>query len=176
MRVARLALLLAGLAFPAAAADLSRTASGDIDGDGVPDHVELRPSSDDVSVDLTVVLSASKRTVQVRELTGAEYAAPPVFDKGEVALDFEWLTGRHKTRSRFFIGMQGSDLVVRRYEASVVDSISPNPDGTVKVDACEADFVANRATRNDRRAAAPGQPIALAAWKADESVPQACRF
>jgi hypothetical protein len=176
MRLTRLALLLASLAVPAAADDLSRTASGDIDGDGKPDRVDLRRSADDTSVDVAITLSAGKRTVKVQALTGAEYADVPAFDKGEVILAFEWLTGRYKTRSRFYIGMQGSNLVVRRYEASVVDSISANPDGTVKVESCAADFVANRATRNDKPAAAPGKPIALADWKADDSVPQACQF
>ncbi|HLG46325.1 MAG TPA: hypothetical protein VKY24_08800 [Reyranella sp.] len=91
-------------------------------------------------------------------------------------MEFEWLTGRYKTRKRFHIGMQGPTLVVRRYEASVVDSISASPDGTVKVEFCAADFVADRATRDDKPAAAPGKPIALADWKADESAPQACQF
>ena len=175
MRLTGLALLLASLALPAAADDLSRTASGDIDGDGEPDRVELRRSADDTSVDVAVTLSASKRTIRAQALTGAEYAAIPTFDKGEVTLAFEWLTGRYKTRSRFYLGMQGPELVVRRYEASVVDSISANPDGTVKVESCAADFVANRATRNDKPADAPGKPVALANWKSD-SVPKACQF
>lgn len=175
MKIVGLALLLASLAVPAAADDLSRAAAGDIDGDGKPDRVELRRSADDTSVDVAIALSASKRTVKVQALTGAEYADVPTFEKGEVTLAFEWLTGRYKTRSRFYIGMQGPALVVRRYEASVVDSISANPDGTVKVDACTADFVTDRATRNDKPVAAPGRPIAFADWK-DESVPPACRF
>jgi hypothetical protein len=176
MRVAGLAVLLASLALPAVADDVTRTASGDIDGDGVLDRVDIRRSADDTSVDVAVTLSASKRTIRVQELTGAEYAEPPAIGaNGEVTLAFEWLTGRYKTRSRFYIGMQGPDLVVRRYEASVVDSISANPDGTVKVESCAADFAANRATRNDKSAASPGKPIALADWK-DDSVPQACQF
>jgi hypothetical protein len=175
MRIARLALLLASLAVPAAADDLSRVASGDIDGDGKPDRVELRRNADDTSVDVAITLSANKRTVKAQALTGAEYADVPTFDKDEVTLAFEWLTGRYKTRSRFYLGMLGPELVVRRYEASVVDSISANPDGTVKVEFCAADFVANRATRNDKPAAAPGKPVALAAWT-DDSVPKACQF
>jgi len=175
MRLTGLALLLASLVLPALADDVTRSASGDIDGDGVPDRIDIRRNADDVSVDVAVTLSASKRTVKVQGLTGAEYAEPPAFDKGEVMLAFEWLNGRYKTHTRFYLGMQGAELVVRRYETAVVDSISANPDGTVKVDACEADFVANRATRNDQPAASPGKPIALFAWT-DESVPKACQF
>ena len=41
MRLLGLAGLLASLALPALADDLNRTGSGDIDGDGVPDRVDL---------------------------------------------------------------------------------------------------------------------------------------
>ena len=175
MRLLGLAGLLASLALPALADDVTRTASGDIDGDGVPDRVDLKRSADDISVDVAVTLSRSKRTVQVQALVGAEYADPPAFEKGEVLLAFEWLTGRYKTHTRFYIGMQCPELVVRRYEAAVVDSISAEPDGTVKVESCAADFIANRATRNDKPADAPGKPVPLADWK-DDSVPKACQF
>lgn len=175
MRLTRLALLLAGLAPAALADDVTRTARGDIDGDGVPDRIDIRRNADDVTVDVSITLSLSKRTVQVQSLVGAEYAEPPAFDKGEITLAFEWLSGRYKTHTRFYIGMEGPALVVRRYETAVVDSISEKPDGTVKVESCAADFTANRATRNDKPADPPGKPIALAAWK-DDSVSKACQF
>ena len=177
MRRLGLAGLLASLVLvaPAWANDVARTASFDIDGDGVPDRVELKRSADDISVDVAVTLSRSKRTVQVKALVGAEYAEPPTFDDGEVLLSFEWLSGRYKTHTRFYIGMAGPELVVRRYEAAVVDSISTDPDGTVKAEFCAADFIANRATRDDKPADPPGKPVALADWT-DASVPKACQF
>jgi hypothetical protein len=175
MRLLGLAGLLASLALPTLADDVTRTASFDIDGDGVPDRVELKRGTDDISVDVAVTLSASKRTVRARALVGAEYAEPPTFDKGEVFLAFDWLTGRYKTHTRFYIGMQGPELVVRRYETAVVDSISAEPDGTVKAEFCAADFIANRATRNDKPADPPDKPVPLADWK-DDSVPKACQF
>jgi hypothetical protein len=180
MRLLGLAGLLASLALPALvlparADDVTRSGSGDIDGDGVPDRVDLKRSADDISVDVAITLSRSKRTVRVQALVGAEDADPPAFDKGEVTLVFAWLDGRYKTHTRFYIGMEGPELVVRRYETAVVDSISANPDGTVKAEFCAADFTANRATRNDKPADPPGKPVPLANWK-DDSVPKACQF
>jgi len=68
-----LTLLLASLALPALfvpawAGDVTRKASGDIDGDGVADRVELRRSADGISVDVAITLSATKRTAGRRRI------------------------------------------------------------------------------------------------------------
>jgi hypothetical protein len=73
-----------------------------------------------------VFLSASKRTVRAYDLVGAEGAESPVIDaKGELHLAFGWLSGRYKSRTQFHIGLQGGDLVVRRYRFAFADSILP---------------------------------------------------
>jgi hypothetical protein len=175
MRLAGLALVLASLA-PAVLADgLTRTTTGDIDGDGVPDRIEIRPSADPPTVDLKVFLSASERVVEARGFVSAEYVAPPEIDTGgEVHLAFEWLSGRYKSSTDFTLGLQSRELVVRRYRIAVADSISQDKDGGVTTRACEADFVANRATVDGKPAPPPGPPIAVAAWRGLDSVPKAC--
>lgn len=176
MRFAGLALLLASLAPAALADDLTRTATGDIDGDGVPDRVEIAPSGGNrPTVDLKVFLSASERVVQARGFAAAEYGTPPEIDDNEVHLSFEWLSGRYKSSTDFVLGMQSRELVVRRYRTAVADSVSHDKDGDVVTRVCEADFVADRATVDGQPAAPPGPPIAVAAWRGVESVPKACR-
>jgi hypothetical protein len=177
MRTAGLALLIASLAPAVLADDLTRTATGDIDGDGVPDRVEIRPSDAGRStVDIKVSLSASERIVQVRTFAAAEYVAPPAIDdaRGEVHLTFEWLSGRYKSVTNIYLGLQNRDLVIRRYRRGVGDGMASG-DNPLKVQSCDVDYVAHRATRNDKPVAAPGRAISLAAWKED-SVPTACRF
>jgi hypothetical protein len=177
MRAAGLALLLASLAPAALADDLTRTATGDIDGDGVLDRVEIAPSGgNEPTVDLKVFLSASERVVQARGFAAAEYGMPPeIDDHGEVHLSFEWLTGRYKSSTDFTLGMESRELVVRRYKTVVADSGGQDKDGNVLTRQCEADFVANRATVDGMPAAPPGPPIAVAAWRGLKSVPKACR-
>lgn len=177
MRLTGLALLLASLALPALADDLTRTARGDIDGDGVPDRVELAPSGGNRSaVDLKVYLSAGKRVIQVRAFTAAEYGTPPeIDDRGEVHLSFESLSGRYKSSTDFTLGMQGRELVVHHYRTAVADSISQDKDSDVPTRVCEADFVTDRATVDGKPALPPGPPVAVTAWRALGSVPKACR-
>jgi hypothetical protein len=177
MRLAGLALVLASLALPALAQDLTRSATGDIDGDGVPDRVEIAPSggSNRSTVDLKVSLSASERIVQARGFAAAEYGLPPEIDGNEVHLSFEWLTGRYKSSTGFVLGMQDRELVVRRYRTAVADSVSQDRYGNVVTRVCEVDFVANRATVDSQPAAPPGPPTAVSAWRVSASVPKACR-
>jgi len=177
--IARLALLLAGFAFPALspalAQDLPQTITGDIDGDGVPDRVEVRSNATDGDqVDVAITLSASKRTVSVSELIAAQAVLSSAIDKGELHLSFGWYQGRYKSSTDFYIGLQGQELVVRRYKTAVADSISEDKDG-VLVKTCQADFIANRATVDDKPAAPPGPPIPFAAWRGYDSVPKACQ-
>jgi hypothetical protein len=172
-----LALLLASFAPAALADDLPKTATGDIDGDGSADTVELRRgTAEGQSVDVAVFLSKGRRIVNVWDLVGAETVEPPVIGaSGEVHLSFGWLSGRYKTSTEFFIGLQDGHLVVRRFKRAVADGIAASGDAT-KVQSCDVDFVADRAMRNDKDVAASGKPIALAAWRRDESVPPDCRF
>jgi hypothetical protein len=171
------ALLLASLAPAALADDLPKSASGDIDGDGAADSVELRRgTAEGQSVDIAIFLSNGRRILNVWDIVGAEAIEPPAIGaSGEVHLSFGWLTGRYKTSTEFFIGLQQGQLVVRRFKRAVADGIAGGGNST-KVQSCDVDFVANRATRNDKDAGAAGKPIALAAWRRDESVPAACRF
>ena len=172
---AALALLLASLSPAALAQDLPQTISGDIDGDGKPDRVEVRRNAANPDrVDVAIALSASKRTVRVSPLIAAAELLPAVIDKGELHLSFGWYQGRYKSSTDFYIGLQGHELVVRRYETAVADSITQGQDG-VPVKTCKADFVANRATVDDKPAAPPGPPVAFAAWKEYDSVPKACQ-
>jgi hypothetical protein len=174
-RIARLALLATGLSFPALAQDLPQTITGDIDGDGVLDRVELRANATDGDqVDVAITLSASKRTVSVSELIATQAVLPSAIDKGELHLSFGWYQGRYKSSTDFYIGLQGQELVVRRYKTAIADSITEDKDG-VLVKTCEADFAANRATVDDKPAAPPGPPIPLAAWRGYDSVPKACQ-
>ena len=171
-----LALLLASLAPAALAQDLPKTITGDIDGDGVPDRVELRANAANArSVDVAITLSASKRTVRVAELIGAQTVLPSGIAQGVLHLSFGWDQGRYKSSTDFYIGMQGRELVVRRYKTAIADSISKAPDGGVVVRVCDADFVANRATVDDKPAAPPGPPAAFSAWRDPGSVPKACQ-
>jgi hypothetical protein len=171
-----LVLLLASLAPAALADDLPKTVTGDIDGDGAADSVELRRgTAEGQSVDVAVFLSKGRRIVNVWDLVGAETVESPVIGaSGEVHLSFGWLSGRYKTSTEFFIGLQDGQLVVRRFKRAVADGIAGST--ATKVQSCDVDFVVNRAMRNDKDVAAPGTPIALAAWRRDESVPAACRF
>ena len=165
MRIAGLAaLLLASLAPIALAGDLSRSATGDIDGDGVPDRVEIEPNGAGLStVDVTVHLSASERVVQVRSIAAAEFVATPKIDaQGKVHLSFGWTSGRTKTLTDFRLGLQSRDLVVERYRR-----------GAGETERCDVDFIAGRATHNDAPAPIPGRAVALAAWTSEAIPPPA---
>jgi hypothetical protein len=178
MRRAGLALLLASLAPAVLADDLARTAIGDIDGDGVPDRVEISPSGGNTpTVNLKVSLSASERTIQARGFSPAEYGLPPeIDDHGEVHLSFEWLSGRYKSSTDIVLGLQSRELVVLRYKTAVADSVSQDSRGNPVTRQCEADFVANRTTVDGQPAEPPpGPPIAVTAWRGLQSVPKACR-
>jgi hypothetical protein len=176
MRVVRLALLLASLAPVALAEDLPKTITGDIDGDGVPDRVELSANAANPDeVDVAVILSASKRTVRAAELIAAQAVLPSGIDKGVLHLAFGWYQGRYKSATDFYVGLQGRELVVRRYKMVVADSISQDKDGGVIVRVCDADFIANRATVDDKPVAPPGPPTALAAWHDPGSAPKTCQ-
>jgi hypothetical protein len=176
MRAARLALVaLAGLAPPARAMDdLPRTIMGDIDGDGVPDKVVLSANATGRDqVDVTITLSRNGRTVRVAPLLSAQGLLPSRIEKGELTLAFNWLQGRYKSATTYVIGMEAGDLVVRRYEMSVVDSITPTRDRMLEK-TCKADFVANRATINGAAAMpAPGAPTPLSIWHPYHE-PKAC--
>jgi hypothetical protein len=175
MRLLGLAGLLASLALPTLAQEMLATLTGDIDGDGKPDRVEVRPGAADPDfIDVAVSLSASKRTVRVASLVGAQTLLPSGIDKGELTLAFNWFQGRYKSSTTFVVGMQSGELVVRRYETAVADSITTDKNG-VLVRTCKADFVANRTTVDDAPAASPGPPIPFAAWHDGKSVPKACR-
>lgn len=175
MRTA-LALLLASLAPVALAQDLPPTITGDIDGDGVPDKVEVRRNAANPDqVDVAIALSASKRTVRVSPLVAAQDFLSSGIEKGELTLAFRWTQGRYKSSSTFIVGMQGRELVVRRYETSVLDTIRNGKDDGMLEKDCKADFVANRATVDDQPAAPPGPPVAFATWKQYNSVPKACQ-
>ena len=166
MRIAGLALLLAGLAPPALAEDWARTITGDLDGDGVPDRVVLSANATGRDqVDVAVTLSRTGRTVRVAPLTSAQGLLRAAIEKGELTLAFNWLQGRYKSTSTFTVGLQGGELVVRRYEIGVVDSVTPAKDGSPSKRTCTADFVANRATINGLPAMPPpGPPPALSSW------------
>jgi hypothetical protein len=175
MRTA-LILLLAGLAPAALAQDLPQTIAGDIDGDGVPDRVEVRrDAANPDRVDVAIALSASRRTVRVSPLIAATELLTSGVEKGELTLAFNWTQGRYKSSSTFIVGMQGRELVVRRYETSVLDTIRNGKDDGMLEKDCKADFVANRATVDGQPAAPPGPPVAFAAWKEYDSVPKACQ-
>ena len=181
MKIAGLALVLASLALPALvlpalAQDLPATLTGDIDGDSKPDRVEVRPGAADPDfIEVAVSMSAGKRTVRVASLVGAQALLPSGIDKGALTLAFNWFQGRYKSSTTFVVGMQGGELVVRRYETAVADSItSDKKGGGVLVRTCKADFVANRTTVDDAPAAPPGSPIPFAAWHDGKSVPKAC--
>ena len=169
-------LVLAVLA-PAALADiLPTTVTGDIHGDGVPDRVEVKPNAGDPDLfDVLVELTAARRTVLALELGAGELIDGPAIDKGELVLSFGWYPGRYKSTTTFTIGLQDGKLVVRHYNTAVADSLGREKDGSVPVKVCDADFVANRVTIDDKPATPPpGPPIALAAWR-DNSVPKACQ-
>ena len=174
MRRLGLASFVASLALPAAAQDLPKKIVGDLDGDGVSDTVELRanPEASDF-VDVSIALSASKRTLRVTRVSAAQEVELAKIAKGELQLGFGWFQGRYKSSWTFAIGLQGKDLVVRRYETAVADSITTDKNGVV-VRTCKADFVANRMTVNGKPAKAPGPPRAFAKW-GDDAVPKACQ-
>jgi hypothetical protein len=171
-----LAPLLLVLAPSVLAQDLPKTIKGDLDGDGVPDTVDLKASDQDPdSIDVTVALSASKRTVQAAGFTRGQSINAAEIAKGELHLGFGWYQGRYKWASDFHIGLQGPDLIVRRYEFNFVDSIEADAQGHPKTEGCAADFVAGRAVRNGKPAKPPGPPVRLDKWS-EASVPDACRF
>jgi hypothetical protein len=174
MRRLGLACLLASLALPAAAQDLPKKITGDLDGDGAPDTVELRanPEASDF-VDVSIALSASKRTLRVAQFSGAQEVQIARIANGELQLGFGWFQGRYKSSWTFAIGLQGKELVVRRYETAVADSISTDKNGVV-VRTCKADFVANRLTVNGKPARAPGPARVFARW-GNDAVPKACQ-
>jgi hypothetical protein len=177
MRTTGLALLLASLALPVLADDLPKTIAGDIDGDGKADRIELRANTRNQDmVDVVVTLSASHRTVRVFELTAAQVVRKPVIThQGELQLAFGWHQGRYKSATDFHIGLQGNELVVRRYRTAVADTGSKDKDGGIPTKVCIADFIANRTTIDDIPATPPGPPVAFAAWTHAESIPAACR-
>lgn len=176
MRRVLLGLLMLALAPAALADELPATVTGDLDGDGVADKAVLSANAQDPdTVDLTVTLSGSKRTVRAVGFTSAQDVTTPVIAKGELHLSFGWYQGRYKWSSDFFIGLQGKDLIVRRYEFHVADSIEADAQGRPKSQECAADFVAGRATRNGQPAKPPGPPVLLEKWS-DSSAPEACQF
>lgn len=176
MRIAGPALLLAGLAGPALALDLPRTITGDIDGDGAPDTVVLSANATGRDqVDVTVTLSRTRRIVRVAPLLSAQGLLRARIEDGVLTLAFNWLQGRYKAATTFVIGMQDSDLDVRRYELTVLDSAVMAKEGGMLQKTCKADFVANRATVDDSPAAPPGPPVPLATWHIFDSEPKACQ-
>lgn len=173
-RIARLALLLAGLSFPAFADGLSRTITGDMDGDGVPDRVEIQPRPDEpFNADVVFFLSKDKRTVNAYQLVQAEGIYSATIDgKGELHLEFGQLSGRLKSRQELHIGLQGGKLVVRRYRLAAADGLADA--GPDKAHFCEVDFVANTAIRDDKPAERPGPPVRVEDW-AGIKTPAACQ-
>jgi hypothetical protein len=176
VRSLRLAFLLAALAPAGLAHDIPATITGDLDGDGVPDRVEVKANAGDPELfDVMVDLTAAKRTVLALELGAGELVEAPSIAQGELHLSFGWYQHRYKSSTDFTIGMRDGQLVVRRYRIAVADSISRAPDGGVLVKVCDADFVANQVTLDDKPAnPPPGPPVAVAAWRTPQSVPKVC--
>lgn len=174
----RLGLILLLALAPAAWADsLSASATGDIDGDGVPDRVDVQRAGADMdSVTVSIFLSRSKRAVRAVQLTITEQADRPEIDaKGEVHLSFLSASHRTKVREDFYVGLEGPVLVVRRYGLHLLDGNRTDDKGNVLEESCSVDFIANRAEHDEKSSDPPGPAIAFEKWPGLPT-PAACRF
>jgi hypothetical protein len=179
MRGRCLVMLLSLLAIaPAAVADnLSASATGDIDGDGVPDRIDVRRAGVDMDeVIVSIFLSRTKHTIRAERLTITEEVDRPEVEKGELHLSFLSDSHRTKVREEFFVGLEDPALVVRRYNLYILDSGQTDDKGNMLEQSCSLDFIANKAVRNKQPDDPPGPAIAFDKWAQQSDRPAACRF
>src|SRR5271163_3392779 len=164
---------------PAAPKQVIGEATGDLDGDGVPDRVQLL-QGDDTDVDLAIYLSAAgkpadrpslyKPAFGWADMTGAERPALKITPKGSLIVEFRNDQGRDRWRQQFTIAVRNNALMVAGYSYESRDALDPKAGG-----GCDVNLLTGTGTRNLKpvKLAAGGVPVA--GWS-DASIPPPCRF
>lgn len=178
------ALLLAALPVGAMPAQpWIASATGDIDGDGVPDRAALAGEGDTVA--LSVFLSGASRPS-----AGRADVAPTVHREG-----LGWMGDMEGQRPEILVTARGSLLVVFQNEAIgrnrwretltmayrdgalLVAGYTHESRDTLDPDAsrrCDVNLLTGRGEKNGRPFTVPARRIPVTAWT-DDSVPEPCR-
>jgi hypothetical protein len=171
------------LAAPAAhaAGTVIAEASGDIDGDGIPDRAQLLQANDDGDVDLAIYLSAggklaAKPTLVKSALgwTGTMAGQTPslaINARGSLIASFENDSiGRDRWQTRYVLAWRKGALVVAGYSHSEHDTLNPKAGGN-----CDVNFLTGKGSRNSKPMTVPAHAMPLADWS-DKDLPAFCNF
>lgn len=154
------------------------TASGDLDGDGIADKVQLLEADGDSDVDLSLALSKSpgaggKPTLYLPAFGWEAEGETPqasITARGALVLDFNNDQGRDRWHKRLTILVRNGAAVVAGYTYEAHDALS-----TAKGDSCDLNLLTGTGTRNGAPARVAKGGVPLADWT-DDSVPQPCQF
>jgi hypothetical protein len=164
---------------PAAPKKLVGEATGDLNGDGVPDRVQLL-QSDDTDVDLAIYLSAAGKPADQpslykpgfgwADMTGGDPPGLKITPKGSLIVEFRNDQGRDRWRQQFTIAVRNNALVVAGYSYESRDALEPKAGG-----GCDLNLLTGTGTRNLKPVKLTAGGVPVAGWS-DASIPPPCKF
>jgi hypothetical protein len=164
---------------PAASKMEVAEATGDINGDGVPDTVQLLQAADDTDIDLAVTLSTGGKLPDKPTLIKPAFGwsngmsdAPglKITPKGSVVIEFRNDQGRGRWRQQFTLAYRSGVLVVAGYAYEGRDALDPD-----KGAGCDLDLLTGKGTRNLKPVKIAPGGIPVTNWS-DDIVPKPCKF